>query len=105
VSGFMVQLQPTGEGLAEVVGPVEAVLAAGRSSQRVSVEKNHRRVGSIDFVTVLELDEGVGKGSAQPGTGGKASIHCGHVGRRECPAAVAVRPSGLAWLRPVNGRS
>ena len=39
MSRFIVQLQPTDEGVAEVVGPVEAVFAVGRSSRRVSAEK------------------------------------------------------------------
>jgi hypothetical protein len=38
VSRFIVRLQPTDEGDVEVVGPVEAAFAAGRSSRRVSAE-------------------------------------------------------------------
>lgn len=99
MSRFIVRLQPTVEGDAEVVGPVEAAFAAGRSSRRVSAEENHRRVESTNFVAVLELDDGVEKASARRGAGGRASR------RRERPAAATVRPSRLARLRPGNGRS
>jgi hypothetical protein len=89
VSRFIVQLQPTDECVGEVVAPVE----------------KYRRVGSMDMVTALELDDGVEISSARHGAGGRPSIHCGHVGRREHLAAATVRPSGLARLRPTSGWS
>jgi hypothetical protein len=105
VSRFIVQVQPTDQAVSEAVGPVEAVLSAGPSSRRVSAEENHRRIGSTGFAAALELDDGVENSLARRGAGGRASIHCGHVSRRVGRAAATVRTSGLASLRPVNGRS
>jgi hypothetical protein len=56
----MIRFQVASEGVAEVVGAVQAAVAALTAQQPAGVRYTYyRRAGSTEFVALLELDAGI----------------------------------------------